>query len=742
MRKIRTPDLAAYEPAGYTLIILNRWDYVDGLGRERGKSPLHNDWPRREYEPGRALVATEDGYNVGVRLQASQVVLDFDPRNDPESLGWAALVTCVGQKFLDSCPRVNTGSGGDHFYATKPADLRIRERIPSMPGVEFKTVGRQVVSAGSIHPNGTFYEWDDFSPPLADAPELPDVLLSLIGRPGAGDLHQGEPGEINCEQLAKLLTCLDPCDFKDHNAWLEVGMASYHATNGLGIAEFVAWSTSDDDFVGHGSLIQERWPTWKSEPEEAAVTIATLLKYVREAGGHVGWLAVAKFPDDLPEIPEPELGIPPGPLAPLERLNQKFCVVPEGSGTYVYRMDEGAPQRMMPNAFFTLLSNQYIENDKGNLVKIAPVWMGSSRRRTYKGVEFAPEGGREGYLNTWTGWAIEPADRPWDLLHELIVQVLADKDKDSASYILDWCAHMLQHPARPAEVALVIKGPKGTGKSTFGRVLYEVAGRHGFALAHGLAKQFNAHLREMVFLLADEAFFAGDHKTESQLKSMITEPVLMYEPKGVDASMARNCLHIVMCSNADWVVPASMEDERRFAVFEIQQQRDREWWDSLHLQLDNGGREGFVKHLLEREIGDWHPRTCIPRTSALVRQKLASLSPVDMWWYGLLRRGHLPAELPDGGGDPGTWQGGAIMVSRRTMQDSLKADLGRGPGTKRRVEILLGRRLRELVPGLANTARERRGHGGMDGGTYRIASLAECRERFEALVGGEIDWEE
>ena len=50
--------------------------------------------------------------------------------------------------------------------------------------------------------------------------------------------------------------------------------------------------------------------------------------------------------------------------------------------------------------------------------------------------------------------------------------------------MLNWSAFMIQHPEKQAEVALVIKGQKGTGKGTFFRALYKLAGRHGMHISN------------------------------------------------------------------------------------------------------------------------------------------------------------------------------------------------------------------------------------------------------------------
>jgi putative methionine-R-sulfoxide reductase with GAF domain len=60
----------------------------------------------------------------------------------------------------------------------------------------------------------------------------------------------------------------------------------------------------------------------------------------------------------------------------------------------------------------------------------------------------------------------------------------------------------------------------------------------------------------------------GDKAGESVLKALITEPVISIERKGFDVVQVRNCLHIIIASNSDWVVPA-VADERRFCVLDV-----------------------------------------------------------------------------------------------------------------------------------------------------------------------------
>ncbi|RUQ90280.1 bifunctional DNA primase/polymerase [Brucella abortus] len=204
--KTDSAQLQPYLEAGWQLIPLHRHDHYDehkGKRRERGKSPLHPNWTRRPYRSEEQVAHMERGDNVGVRLRATDLVLDVDPRAFPDGQTmqtdnpFKRLCRDVGLE-PDDYPTVETGSGGLHLYMTKPDDVSVRDSLPDYEGVEFKTLGRQVVSAGSIHPTTKrTYAWDFLTPTLAEAPAAPQRLVNLIRRPGraAGDRRRrAHPG--------------------------------------------------------------------------------------------------------------------------------------------------------------------------------------------------------------------------------------------------------------------------------------------------------------------------------------------------------------------------------------------------------------------------------------------------------------------------------------------------------------------------------------------------------------------
>ncbi|MCU1058953.1 AAA family ATPase [Stenotrophomonas acidaminiphila] len=253
--------------------------------RRRDKMPADKRWQERAYDQGEVLErARRDGLNLGVRLPADVVVVDVDPRNFPAGRDSLAELAAAFGLPLASAPHVITGNQdhpGHHFYFRKPAGAVLLDSLEGFEGVELKSLGRQVVAPGSVHPTGGLYRWAPDSPPLHRMPDLPARLVEAARRPERKRAMGA--GEITAEQLAASLEHLDPTDFREHDAWCELMMACHHATDGAGRQEFIDWSTSDPKFADHEWIVGRRWDSLHAGRDNA-VTIATLRRRLNEVG--------------------------------------------------------------------------------------------------------------------------------------------------------------------------------------------------------------------------------------------------------------------------------------------------------------------------------------------------------------------------------------------------------------------------------------------------------------------------
>lgn len=174
--KPRTHDfLGAYVAAGYAVTPLN--------GKIPGKG-----WQNTEFEAAPDLKKFPG--NFGIVLQNEDLVIDLDPRNyKPGDKPVKRLCEKLGIDLKKTAVVVQTGGGGWHLYFKKPAEVFVAETLPDFPGIEFKSKGRQVVGAGSLHPE-TGKPYELVSGDFKAVGQAPQALLDLIKREGRKDFRK------------------------------------------------------------------------------------------------------------------------------------------------------------------------------------------------------------------------------------------------------------------------------------------------------------------------------------------------------------------------------------------------------------------------------------------------------------------------------------------------------------------------------------------------------------------------
>ena len=115
---------------------------------------------------------------------------------------------------------------------------------------------------------------------LCDAPTAPRNLMRMLDRP-AVDTEGITPGLLDAERLEIILQGLEVTQFQDHDRWLELMMACWHACP-EGETEFVAWSTGDSLYADRAHEIAGRWRSVDPETD-GGITTATLYQKLIEA---------------------------------------------------------------------------------------------------------------------------------------------------------------------------------------------------------------------------------------------------------------------------------------------------------------------------------------------------------------------------------------------------------------------------------------------------------------------------
>ncbi|AQZ95764.1 hypothetical protein BVH74_13840 [Halopseudomonas phragmitis] len=438
----------------------------------------------------------------------------------------------------------------------------------------------------------------------------------------------------------------------------------------------------------------------------------------------------------------------------LRKLNEEFAVVGNFGGKCVVVSevtDEGLGRVNLVAQSFADFKNRFLNVmvDLGTDAKGNPVakpagawWLAHPNRRQYERVTFAPgQDTPPDVYNTWKGFAVDAAagDKHLPFLDHIRDNVCSG-DEEHYRYLLGWMARAVQQPGCPGEVAVVLRGKRGTGKGFLAKVFGGLFGRHYLPVTDSrhVTGNFNAHLRDCVVLFGDEALYAGDKRHESTLKSLITEETIAIERKGFDTEAARNCLHIIMASNEAWVVPAG-EFERRFFVLDVGSERmqDTAYFGELNRAMEAGGRENLLHFLMHYDISDFNVRA-VPRTRALEEQQARSLGPIRGFIREMFRTGQLPPEWLPNEANPG--------YAERMVHVKKTGEVGLHPD---KLAQWIGMRLKTRPVSVEDLEKEFAKLGfrkaKVTGNKRRImlsGSVERAREAWNAFSGAPCQWEE
>ncbi len=377
---------------------------------------------------------------------------------------------------------------------------------------------------------------------------------------------------------------------------------------------------------------------------------------------------------------------------------------------------------------------------KSKKVYAAKAWLESDSCLIYpKGLTFDPSGNETpGFFNLWRGFTVKPKKGDWSLMEEHIYSVICNGNEEHYQWLWAWLCDIFQNPEYDQKKgsSVILRGKQRIGKNAFSDYIDSLLGASGMTVtnpAHVTGK-FNFHLRNIIFLVANEAFLAHGITAHSALKNIITEKVVMCEQKGIDALMMRNYVRVMMLSNRDKVIHADL-DESRFFVLDVSDKYkgNLEYFGKLHDQMANGGLEAFLYDLLNDQIDQDINLRKPPRTDGLFDQIADTDDPFLSW---------LIDKLED---RQRTWnlslieRPGELLTNLNRYIENMPNCKGigltsRGFG-KRLSNILDVKRVQANSEHMASKDGLERKEW-----IYVLPNLFDAKKQFEEAFGGEIAW--
>jgi hypothetical protein len=253
----------------------------------KDKRPLRDGWQRREQVVTSIEEAATLNGNIGLaHAYSGTACIDIDDFAVAEK--WFRQYDIELAELMGQPDAVRISSGragrGKLLYRLPHSTLPLRTRKP-VPGLELRCASRngltvQDVLPPSIHPETQKpYVWAGGGD-WRKLPKLPPAVLLAWTAPeertvSEEDAARTEPVGLSNDALRMLLDKRDPdCGY---DAWVKVGMALHHETQGepRGLDLWDAWSQDGDKYVGRDDL-EKHYDSF-GHGEGAAVTARSLM---------------------------------------------------------------------------------------------------------------------------------------------------------------------------------------------------------------------------------------------------------------------------------------------------------------------------------------------------------------------------------------------------------------------------------------------------------------------------------
>lgn len=407
------------------------------------------------------------------------------------------------------------------------------------------------------------------------------------------------------------------------------------------------------------------------------------------------------------------------------------------------------------NEIKTYFKNQTIimKNSKGDpkRIPIITAWETSELQRKYTQAMFKPIAGLVAQsrqlpdtkeYNFYQGLNVTPKKGNCTKIKKHILETWCNNRKNIYHYIMSWMANMFQRPDNMGMSAIVLHSGEGTGKNLIiENILAQALGTHATMCTRpeDISGRFNAHLAESVLVYLNEAVWGGDKNKTGTLKSLITDRTLSIERKFMPKITVRNCTHIMLSSNEEWVAPIGMQD-RRWCVLDLNERwrQNHDYFDKLVHEIESGGREAFIYELLNFDISSFNPGK-IPQTNSITKKlnQLLGAHSVTQWWFEYLRTG-LASSARITTPSMKSWDKESILLNKSILHTEYLEWMEQHKKGHPSTDSAFAREMRKIcfIKNARPTVQDKREN------CYAVYPLAECREQFNEKTNTNMNWEE
>jgi hypothetical protein len=213
-------------------------------------------------------------------------------------------------------------------------------------------------------------------------------------------------------------------------------------------------------------------------------------------------------------------------------------------------------------------------------------------------------------FNVWSGFQAKRIERPESdglkLMKSFIMETWANNDQTNYNYIISWFAGLVTNLTSINKIALAMVSGQGTGKGTLIEFMELVLRAVNVVSVAGVEKvtgRFNTILQGKRMVNINEMSSTKDEFRSNfdKIKSYITDPTIMIEPKGVNSYTISNISNFILFTNHRDAIVVE-ETDRRYAIFEMSSahMNDNDYFGTLRSNCFNQDvADEFYTYLLD-----------------------------------------------------------------------------------------------------------------------------------------------
>lgn len=227
-------------------------------------------------------------------------------------------------------------------------------------------------------------------------------------------------------------------------------------------------------------------------------------------------------------------------------------------------------------------------------------------------------------LNTFSPESIPKAAETLSNLDKKAISIVQDlfvvlfPNTKERNYVMDWLAHIVQHPTKRINYSLLIRGAHGSGKSTIGVLMREMLGAQniGYVSNSVMNGRFTDWAEGHILKIVEEVYDKGDrYSAVDKQKEFISNDRFQVEGKGVKPRDVVNTSSKLMFTNHINALPLD-ENQRRYLVVSTQAEshldmervygsaKEREkFFSNVYRAIENHG-PAIKKWFMEWEISE------------------------------------------------------------------------------------------------------------------------------------------